>query len=133
MSVGTLPVHHDPASAAVVRHELAAELSQFRVEQGCIDDAVLVASELVGNAIRHGIPVTEGSTSGRIDVRWDILDDALVIKVEDGSAAEPRRREAGDRQPDGRGLAIVEAHAADGGVDRTDRGKCVWARIPLQH
>lgn len=128
MSVGTLPVHHDPASAAVVRHELAAELSQLRVDQDCIDDAVLVASELVANAIRHTVPLDRSA----IDVRWDVVTDTVLIQVEDGSSTPPRRREPGERQPGGRGLGIVEALAAEWGVDPTARGKRVWARVPLQ-
>lgn len=127
MSVATLPVRHDPASAAVVRHELTADLTRLRVVPSCVDDVVLVASELVANAIRHAEPVS----ARKIDVTWDFEDDGIVIRVEDGTAEPPRRRSTGTRQPDGRGMAIIEALASDWGVERTARGKRVWARVPV--
>lgn len=131
MTLGALPVRHDPASAAVVRHQLAAELKRLRVDPRCIDDAILVASELVANAVRHAEPIA----ASRLTVTWDLEPDlepaAVLIKVEDGSTRPPRRRAPDDRQPDGRGLAIVEALAADWGVAPTNSGKQVWARVPL--
>jgi two-component sensor histidine kinase len=127
VSMATLPVRHDPASAALVRHELAIDLRRMRVEAPCIADVVLVASELVSNAIRHGAPVS----ARKIDVTWDFEGSDLVIRVEDGGADQPRQRRPDSRQSDGRGLAIVAAIAREWGVERTARGKSVWARIPI--
>jgi two-component sensor histidine kinase len=128
VSVATLPVRHDPASAAVVRHELTADLLRLHVIPSSIDDVVLVASELVANAIRHAAPVS----ARKIAVTWDFEDGGIVVRVEDGSPTPPQRRPTGSRQPDGRGLAIVEAIAAEWGVEPTPRGKCVWARVPVR-
>ena len=134
LSVGTLPVRHDPASAAVVRHELAAQLRSRGVDAHLIDDAILVASELVANAIRHGSPVSPAARTGSIGIRvgWSFEAAAVVIFVEDGSSASPQRRPAGSRQPDGRGLAIVDAISVDWGVDVVPGGKQVWARVPTR-
>lgn len=125
MSVATLPVRHDPASAAVVRHELAADLRRLSIDPACIEDVILVASELVSNAVRHGTPVA----ARKIDVTWDFEPGGIVIRVEDGSAHQPAVRRTTPQQADGRGLAIVDAIAADWGVERTKRGKRVWARV----
>lgn len=127
MSVATLPVRHDPASAAVVRHELAADLRRLRVEPARADDIVLVASELVANAIRHAAP----ASARKIDVTWDFEGTEIVIRVGDGSTVEPRRRRTSAREPSGRGLAIVEALATSWGVEHTPRGKRVWARLQV--
>jgi anti-sigma regulatory factor (Ser/Thr protein kinase) len=131
--VGTLPVRHEPSSAAVVRQQLSQELSRWRVEQSCIADAVLVASELVANAVRHAPPTASES----IEVSWDFSDesepDSLVIRVQDGSHDAPEQRTVTETSPYGRGLAIVAALAADWGVEPTGTGKSVWARVPLRH
>jgi len=111
----------------VVRHQLAAELNRLHVDPSCIDDAILVASELVANAVRHTPPVS----ASRLRVSWDLEPQSLMIRVEDGSPESPRKRAPGERQPDGRGLAIVEALAADWGVEPTNLGKQVWARVPI--
>lgn len=125
MSVATLPVRHDAASAAVVRHELAADLRQLRVAPERIDDVVLVASELVANAVRHATPVS----ARKIDVTWDFEESDVLIRVGDGSWAEPRRLRTSAMDPSGRGLTIVEALSDAWGVERTPRGKRVWARV----
>jgi len=128
VSVASLPVRHDPASAAVVRHELAADLRRLNVAPACIDDVILVASELVSNAVRHGSPVA----ARKIDVTWDFESGGVIVRVEDGSERQPQPRRPGARQPDGRGLAIVAAIADSWGVEATPRGKRVWARVTFQ-
>jgi len=128
VSVATLPVRHDPASAAVVRHELMGDLHRLHVDPACIDDVVLVASELVANAIRHASPVS----ARRIDVTWDFDAEGIVIRVEDGSTALPERRATTSRTTYGRGLAIVESLASAWGFEHTPRGKRVWARVPIR-
>lgn len=128
MSVATLPVRHDAASAALVRHELAADLRRLRIDPVSIDDVVLVASELVSNAVRHGTPVA----ARKIDVTWDFDASGVIVRVEDGSAQQPKQLRPGARQPDGRGLTIVAAIADDWGVEITARGKRVWARVPVR-
>jgi two-component sensor histidine kinase len=127
VSVATLPVRHDAASAALVRHELASDLLSMHVDPDRVDDAVLVASELVANAVRHASPVA----ARKIDVTWDFEGNDIVIHVCDGTAVEPRRCRVSARDPYGRGLAIVEALAEAWGVERTVRGKRVWARVSL--
>lgn len=127
MSVGMLLVRHEPASAAVVRSEIAANLADHRLTQGSVDDVVLVASELVGNAVVHGDAVVDGA----LDVGWDVEDEQVIVRVNDGSDARPELKQPDGTATGGRGLAIVDAIAADWGVRSAGSGKQVWARVPV--
>ncbi len=67
-----------------------------------VDDAVLVASELVANAIRHG--------RGCCRLRLSLDDvDELTIEVHDDSPHRPRLREQSMSAESGRGIALVRA------------------------
>ncbi len=125
--MGVLAVAHDPASAAVVRRSLSADLVRRGVDQECIADVVLVASELVGNAVTHA----PARADAALDISWDVEPDCVVVRVLDGSPELPRRRTTDDTDTRGRGLFIVAALARDWGVRRTDHGKQVWARVPF--
>ncbi|MFY1659198.1 ATP-binding protein [Micromonospora sp. WMMD1274] len=85
-----------------------------------VDDAVLIADELVANAVRHG------GGCPRLYIHADGT--SVTIAAVDGSAIVPRRRDP-DRDG-GRGLAIIEALGAEWGVtDFSDGHKRVWARL----
>jgi anti-sigma regulatory factor (Ser/Thr protein kinase) len=127
VGVGTLAVRHDRASAALVRHSIADDLAGNGIDTDSIDDVVLVASELVGNAVRHA----EASFDSSLAVSWDVEADAVVVRVLDGSPELPRRRSSNDNETSGRGLAIVAAVSADWGVRRNESGKQVWARVAI--
>jgi anti-sigma regulatory factor (Ser/Thr protein kinase) len=91
------------------------------------DDALLIVSELVTNAVRHG--------DGDIVVSLDVRPDRVRIEVRDDGAelpVIPTEHPPTDR-PAGRGLLIVAATASDWGVDlaRGDQGKTVWAELRL--
>jgi anti-sigma regulatory factor (Ser/Thr protein kinase) len=129
MSLGTLAVAHDPASAALVRRSIAADLDARAISSDCIDDVVLVASELVGNAVVHATAALDHE----LDVSWDIEPGAVVVRVRDGSADLPRQRSTNQTETGGRGLTIVAAVALDWGVRRTGGGKQVWARVPVTY
>lgn len=125
--MGVLAVSHEPASAAKVRHTIADDLATREVSDECIDDVVLVASELVGNALTHA----GDDGDHQLDISWEVEHDAVVVRVLDDSPELPRRRASGERDGRGRGLSIVAAIALDWGVRRTDGGKLVWARVPI--
>ena len=125
--MGAMLVRQEPASVATARRELALELDLHDVDPDIVDDAALVLTEILGNAIRHCAPVE----SGDLDVSWAVLPDSVSISVEDPCEDMPTLRRAAPDAASGRGLAIVEALAEEWGVDRTLRGKRVWARIAL--
>lgn len=127
MGLGSLAIASDPTSAALVRRSIADDLESERVTPDSIDDVVLVASELVGNAVLHAATGTDQN----LDVTWEVEPEAVVVRVLDGSPELPRQRSTNENETGGRGLSIVAAIAADWGVRRNDSGKQVWARIPI--
>jgi serine/threonine-protein kinase RsbW len=127
MSLGALAVRHDATSAALVRHSIADDLADHAITEDSIADVILVASELVGNAVLH----TPTGARDDLDIRWDVQPDCVVVQVADPSDRLPEPRTTDERQTSGRGLAIVAAIAADWGVTRSAAGKQVWARVPV--
>ena len=123
--MGLLCVRHDPSSAALVRQHISTDLVARCITQDSVADVLLVATELVGNAVVHSSDV------GDLDVAWDLDDGTVIVRVNDGSAAEPSPRHAGSTATNGRGLAIVAAIANEWGVNHIGQGKQVWARVPV--
>lgn len=127
MDVGTLLVRHDPASAGLVRREVAADLTAQDITRDSVDDVVLVISELVGNAVTHA------KDDGDLDVAWQLENGTVIVRVHDNSPELPLLRHAESTATGGRGLAIIEALAQEWGVHHAGHGKQVWARVPVRH
>lgn len=91
-----------------------------------IDDAELVTSELVTNAVRHAPCPEIGFTA-------TYGEELLLIQVHDGSANPPilRHRSAGDAES-GRGLGLVHSLTRDWGwMPHADGTKSTWALIDV--
>jgi anti-sigma regulatory factor (Ser/Thr protein kinase) len=113
-----------PASVAVARQRLAADLCDAGIFNAAAGDAVLVVSELLSNAIRHARPLP----GANVQVAWALGDDAIEVAVSDGGAAtNPARTHASVSALGGRGLDIVEYLARRWGVRSDDSGQTVWA------
>ncbi len=125
--MGLLHVRHDAASAAVVRAHLGEDLAARSVTRDSVADVLLVATELIGNAVVHSSDV------GDLDVGWDIADDSVIVRVHDGSSEAPNPRQVDAGSTNGRGLTIVAALAEEWGVNHVAEGKQVWARVPVCH
>ncbi|MFJ7590627.1 ATP-binding protein [Streptomyces sp. NPDC097617] len=121
-------VHHPlpsgPQAAREARRSAARalDLHPGRCPQETACDILLIASELVTNAVRHAMPpyaLTISLDRGRAG-----------ICVSDGSVSLPRRGDGhGPLATRGRGLQIVRALGADVFVSRSPRGKQVIAVI----
>ncbi|MFE9122277.1 ATP-binding protein [Streptomyces sp. NPDC007172] len=83
------------------------------------EDALLVASELVANALRHGGGITRFSAC--------VHDDVLVIHVSDRSRARPRRLPRDPAVPGGFGWLMVENLARTVAVELDASGKTIKA------
>lgn len=118
-------VHHDSTSAALVRRQLHEDLSRAGLDEATIDEVILVASELVGNAVRH----TPHGPDNALEVSWNLDDTGVTIGVYDSSTTPPRRRTPSPDEPGGRGLRIVDALTDGWGVIPHRSGKRVWAHI----
>lgn len=108
-------VPHAPWSASSVRRELVIDLAACDVPSAVVDDAVLVLSELVGNAVRHGSPLADGC----LRVSWDLTPERLHLEVWDGGAAVEQVADRGGVAPsaeNGRGLTIVSLLAEQWGT-----------------
>lgn len=124
-SVILLP--HAPTSVSIARRHLSADLFASGVADSIIDDATVIVSELLSNALRHARPLP----SGQIRVVWNRRGDSVEVSVSDGGAAtEPRRGRPALSSLGGRGLGIVESMAECWGVRHEDGGgTTVWAVI----
>jgi anti-sigma regulatory factor (Ser/Thr protein kinase) len=123
-------VRHAPTSAGEVRRRVGADLSRRGLPDDVVDDATLLASELVGNAVRYAHPLP----GGVLRVAWSVGRDCVRLRVTDGGGpSAPRVRDAGPSDVRGRGLAIVDSLARAWGVHRSDRGPAstVWAELPV--
>ncbi|WP_182882686.1 ATP-binding protein [Microbispora sp. H10949] len=89
--------------------------------------AELLASELVTNALTHGVTGTSAASTIRVTVSRE--DSLLVVDVHDPCPALPRPRAAGSLDAYGRGLAIVQAFSHRWGWAPTPYGKSVWFQL----
>ncbi|MFL6114802.1 MAG: ATP-binding protein [Catenulispora sp.] len=156
-SVGGKEFPHTPESVGAARHALCDALKRMRVAPPAADDAVLILSELVSNALRHALPLSGGT----IRVAWWMEDSRILrIAVTDGGRQNPDGNTASsvlagvklraadlddvdESAVDGRGLGIVGLLADAWGVEpcpvqdapprADDRGepKTVWAAVRL--
>lgn len=115
-----------PSSAAVVRQRISAELAGAGIPDSLIDDVVLVATELLSNALRHARSLPDD----QLDISWDILRGAVSITVTDGGGRhQPHVRHPGPAETNGRGLSIVETLAEEWGVEEAGSSATVWATL----
>lgn len=89
--------------------------------QSLAEEAVLLTSELVTNALVHG------QHPRALDLTLDA--EGLMIAVSDSSPSSPRVVAPGPGEPSGRGLALIEAVAKSWGSQNNGVGKQVWFRL----
>nr|WP_317850953.1 ATP-binding protein [Streptomyces venezuelae] len=115
--------HSIPAARAFA----AAALGDWGIEGERADDITLCVSELVTNALLHGVPPGRGF---RLYV--DHGGDTIRVAVHDSGSGRPRldldEREDGES---GRGLLLVAALADKWGVEEQAPGKTVWCEFVL--
>lgn len=116
------------SSVPRARAELRARLGEWRAGHPLAEDAELVLSELVTNAVRVPVP-GDRMVGVRIECRG--RGELLRLEVSDAGAGRPEVRHPGELEKSGRGLLIVEALAHRWGVDerRAGIGKTVWAEL----
>jgi anti-sigma regulatory factor (Ser/Thr protein kinase) len=141
-----------PADLTAVREArrvVQQVLGTWRVEE-IFDDVVLVASELVANALRHGVQVEQPRprpmlpSTDPAGVRISLVSTGshVICAVTDPSEAPPVRRTVDSMAGSGRGLQLVESLSlcwgwtvldeyGDGVSTGAVQGKSVWAIFPL--
>jgi anti-sigma regulatory factor (Ser/Thr protein kinase) len=122
----TLRAPHEPASVGKVRREVVNDLQTRDLPEQLVDEAEMVASELLTNAVRHARPLSDGT----IRVRWKIRGDVVEVEVTDGGGQSvPRPAPRTVWLSSGRGLRIVRSIAHEWGVTEDRTGNVVWATL----
>jgi hypothetical protein len=119
------------------RHFLRLTLSKWQAAF-IEDDALLIASELVTNAVSVTGMLTENPTWRELEklnlvmVRLVGLQDSVVIEVWDVSDELPTLKHVDNDAENGRGLLLVQQLAKRWGSYHIAGGKVVWAECALE-
>ena len=113
-----------PESVPVARLRVRAALG-FHGLGEYADDAAIITSELVTNAVQHAA----GNDTETIEVAlarvWN--SETVTVAVSDCSPRGPIKRDTPAGSEQGRGLQIVEALSAHWGWHHQDGGKTIFA------
>lgn len=125
-----------PESVTVARQGLCTDLRALDVCADRVDDAALVLSELVSNALRHASPLPGHAVgvSWRVEVAPGAApaDSWLEISVRDGgSSTMPRVSRPSLSGLGGRGLSIVQMLAGRWGTEMDATTTTVWAVLEV--
>ncbi|MFF9334779.1 ATP-binding protein [Streptomyces albogriseolus] len=117
---GEVPLPSLPESAAIARRLVQIViLRRWGLHPKFTEDAVLLVSELVGNAVRH-----TGARAFGLRMRhrrgW------IRVEVRDPSRALPCLMPVQEMDVSGRGLFLVDELADRWGVDLLSHGKTTW-------
>ena len=116
-----LEVDHEPSAL----HPARAALDDWCAsEDADADSAVIIANELLANAIRHG--------SGPILLRASATAQWLSVNVQQQGKVQlavPTHDSSSPLQVSGRGLQMVDAVAESWGWSITATATLVWARL----
>jgi anti-sigma regulatory factor (Ser/Thr protein kinase) len=120
------------ASSRTAREFTTTTLRSWKLAE-LVDDAVVIISELVTNAIRHGLPPYAAS-AGDAPIKLSLVRRGhfVVFIVVDPSDQDPKVRPADDVCENGRGLHVIEALSrAWGWTPLPGAGKAVWAALSI--
>ncbi|MET9145164.1 ATP-binding protein [Streptomyces sp. NPDC004042] len=111
-----------PESAAIARRLVQIVVLRWGMSPKLAEDAVLLVSELVGNAVRH--------TGARVfGLRVRRRTGRIRVEVRDPSRGLPCLMPVQDLDVSGRGLTLVDKLSDRWGVDLLPRGKTTWFEI----
>ncbi|WP_304452507.1 ATP-binding protein [Nocardiopsis sp. YSL2] len=134
----TLP--YTSSSVTGARQRLCSDLRAVEIGEGRIDDAALILSELVSNALRHASPLcTPDDPDGCVGVSWRVEIDRgsagggwVELAVRDGgSSTMPRVARPSVSGLGGRGLGIVQTLSGRWGTEMDATTTTVWAVMDL--
>jgi anti-sigma regulatory factor (Ser/Thr protein kinase) len=113
----------DPAALAAARQVVRTACHAWSLPH-LVDDAEVVVTEIVANAVQHG--------GGPVDMVLTRRVRYLHMSVRDRSPVPPSRSIPDpDTLQGGRGLLLLDAIAAGWGTAATDNGKAVWATLRI--
>lgn len=110
----------DAQAPAIARRQVSDHAVEL--PGAVVDDAMLLVSELVTNAVRHGEP--------HIVLRLRPHPPGIGVSVQDGGQELPELPDEPDEsRPGGRGLRIVDTLATEWGIEPASPGKVVWFEL----
>ncbi len=115
----TLPA--SAGSSARARRVVGDAASAWGLSADVADDAALVVTELVSNAVDHA--------TGPVGLTVTPTASGMRIEVSDRSSALPQPRPVQVDSARGRGLIIVAALSRTWGSEPRSDGKVVWAEL----
>ncbi|MGW5692353.1 SpoIIE family protein phosphatase [Streptomyces asiaticus] len=115
-NVASWKLPEDPIAAGQARDHVRHQLADWQLDD-LVMTTELIASELVGNVIRHA--------KGPIRLRL-IRSRSLTCEVTDTSLTTPHIRRALDTDEGGRGLQLITALSQRWGTRYSSDGKCIW-------
>jgi anti-sigma regulatory factor (Ser/Thr protein kinase) len=96
------------------------------------EDATVIVSELVTNALRHGLRDLSSATATQVELIWWLRAGEITCMVTDPGAEPPVMAPADPLAEAGRGLHVVEALSDTWGWTRLEGcRKAVWATLPV--
>lgn len=131
----TLTLAAVPTAVSAARRYVRDELTRVGLS-ALIEDAELVASELVTNAmLATGVVATDPAWAeleglAVIRIRLVFTQSGVIVEVWDRDTSLPVQQQSGDDAEGGRGLIIVNALCTRWDSRRVDDGKVVWGELP---
>ncbi len=113
-------------SVRIARTELTSFLRDCGVRDAVVEDAVVILSELVTNAVRHASRAPDAT----LRVEWELQSTRIKLQVTDVGKG-PRRPVHDSGAVGGRGLSIVAALADSWRLERAEPGTTVTAFIAV--
>ncbi|MCU1594554.1 MAG: hypothetical protein JWO12_1946 [Frankiales bacterium] len=118
---GSVPLPSDSSAPAVARRHSSEVLKRWQLRE-LIEPVLLIVSELVTNAVRHGRPPVRLGLHRR--------DSAVRIEVHDCAPDLSGEPASGEDAESGRGLEIVRALSDAFGIEPSNEsGKVAWAHV----
>ena len=115
------------STPGIARTRLAGFLTVNRASNEVIDDALIVISEMIANAVSHGVPTSDGT----IEISWAINGTLLELSVYDaGKGGSLTPIDFDEDSLSGRGLSIINRVADRWWVDMS-KGTRVNAELGL--
>lgn len=116
----TLPA--TAGASAQARRIVGEAVAAWGVAPDVAEDAALVVTEMVSNAVDHA--------AGPVELSVSRTETGVRIEVSDSSPTRPTPRPIEVDSARGRGLIIIAALSREWGTSPTATGKTVWAELP---
>lgn len=123
----TIRLPFEMSTPSIARTKLAGFLTINRTPSSVIDDALIVISEMIANAVSHGLPTDDG----HMEISWTLSGDLLELSVYDaGRGGSLKPVDFDEDSLSGRGLSIINRVADRWWVDMS-KGTRVNAELEL--